>query len=50
MKAVVIDEYGDRSKLHMTNIEIPEIEEDEVLVEVKPLQSIQSIGNYVKVI
>lgn len=35
MKAVVIDEYGDRSKLHMTNIAIPEIENDEVLVEVK---------------
>ncbi|MQS89949.1 NADP-dependent oxidoreductase [Companilactobacillus mishanensis] len=35
MKAVVINEYGDRSKLQMTNIAIPETADDEVLVEVK---------------
>ncbi|AKP67850.1 NADP-dependent oxidoreductase [Companilactobacillus ginsenosidimutans] len=35
MKAVVINEYGDRNELHMTNLAIPEIADDEVLVEVK---------------
>lgn len=35
MRAVVIDEYGNKDKLHMENIEIPEIADDEVLVEVK---------------
>lgn len=35
MKAVVINEYGDVNNLEMTNIAIPEIAEDEVLVEVK---------------
>lgn len=35
MKAVVINEYGGIDELHMTNIEIPEMEDDEVLVEVK---------------
>lgn len=35
MKAVVINEYGNVDKLQMDNIAIPEISEDEVLVEVK---------------
>ncbi|WP_125588403.1 NADP-dependent oxidoreductase [Companilactobacillus jidongensis] len=35
MRAVVIDEYGNKDKLHMENIAIPEIADDEVLVEVK---------------
>lgn len=35
MKAVVINEYGNQDELEMTNISIPEIATDEVLVEVK---------------
>ncbi|WP_099974159.1 NADP-dependent oxidoreductase [Lactobacillus terrae] len=35
MKAVVINEYGSRDQLKMTDIEIPDIANDEVLVEVK---------------
>ncbi|WP_125567177.1 NADP-dependent oxidoreductase [Companilactobacillus insicii] len=35
MKAVVINKYGNRDELHMENIAIPEIADDEVLVEVK---------------
>ncbi|APX71474.1 NADP-dependent oxidoreductase [Companilactobacillus allii] len=35
MKAVVINEYGNVDKLQMENITIPEIADDEVLVEVK---------------
>ncbi|WP_334329392.1 NADP-dependent oxidoreductase [Companilactobacillus sp. HBUAS59699] len=35
MRAVVINEYGNKDQLHMENIAIPEIADDEVLVEVR---------------